>query len=97
MEMMDNDTLEVEEILVEDIATDTLSAKCILFDDDWHTFEEVIEQIMKATKCSFEKAERHTMEVHYNGKSVVYSGDLGRCLNVSSVLEEISLRTNVEC
>lgn len=94
---MDNDTVELQEELVEELATDTLSAKCVLFDDDWHTFEEVIVQIMKATKCSQEQAERHTMEVHYNGKSVVYSGDLGRCLNVSAILEEIALRTNVEC
>ncbi len=97
MEMMDNDTLELQESIVEELATDTLSAKCILFDDDWHTFEEVIDQIVKATKCSKERAERHTMEVHYNGKSIVYTGDLGRCLSVSSILEEISLRTNVEC
>ncbi len=97
MNSADNDTVEVPELLLEETTTDTLSAKCILFNDDWHTFDEVINQIMKATKCSQEKAERHTMEVHFNGKSVVYTGELGRCLNVSSILEEIALRTNVEC
>ena len=94
--MYDSDTLEILEPEVIDSTTSTLSAKCILFNDEWHSFEEVIEQIIKATKCSFEKAERHTMEVHFNGKSVVYTGDLSRALSVSTVLEEISLRTNVE-
>ena len=96
MTFYNSDTLEVLEPEVGDVTTATLSAKCILFNDDWHSFDEVIEQIIKATKCSQEKAERHTMEVHYLGKSVVYTGDLSKALNVSSVLEEIALRTNVE-
>lgn len=93
---MSSDTVETPELAVEDVTSDTLSAKCILFNDEWHTFDEVIEQIMKATKCSREMAERHTVEVHIMGQSIVYSGNLARCLQVSTILEEIALRTNVE-
>ncbi|MFM7775367.1 MAG: ATP-dependent Clp protease adaptor ClpS [Candidatus Kapaibacterium sp.] len=93
---MSSETVETPELAIEDVSTDTLSAKCILFNDEWHTFDEVIEQIIKATKCSRDRAERHTMEVHFSGQSIVYSGQLTRCLQVSSVLEEIALRTNVE-
>lgn len=73
-----------------------LAAKVILFDDDIHTFEEVILQLMKATGCSLESAEAMTVEVHTRGKSVVYQGDLPDCLRVSGVLEEIALHTQVE-
>jgi ATP-dependent Clp protease adaptor protein ClpS len=82
--------------LDEDVAT-MLSSRVILFNDEWHTFEEVIEQIIKATGCSVDKAEVLTLEVHNAGKSMVYDGDLVECLRVSTVLEEIHLRTQIEC
>jgi ATP-dependent Clp protease adapter protein ClpS len=82
--------------LEEDIAV-KLSNRVILYNDEWHTFEEVIEQIIKATGCSFDKAEDLTWEVHNSGKAMVYEGDMGDCLRVSTVLEEIQLRTQIEC
>ena len=71
-------------------------SRVILFNDDWHTFEEVIAQIIKATKCSFIEARDRTFEVHVNGKAVVYSGELADCLRVSGILEEILLHTQIE-
>jgi ATP-dependent Clp protease adapter protein ClpS len=73
-----------------------LGSRVILFNDDLHTFEEVIAQIIKATKCSFIEARDKTFEVHVNGKAVVYSGDLADCLRVSGILEEILLHTQIE-
>ena len=73
-----------------------MPAKCILYNDDWHTFDEVIVQIVKATGCSIEDAERLTWEVHTNGKAAVYEGALSDCLRVSSILEEIALHTSIE-
>lgn len=96
MSLFDSDTVEIVEPDVLDEVGIALPAKCLLYNDEWHTFDEVISQIMKATGCSYEKAESHTLEVHYKGKSVVYEGDLGKCLGVSSILEEIALHTQVE-
>ena len=73
-----------------------LGSRVILFNDDWHTFEEVIDQIIKATKCSFIEARDKTFEVHVNGKAVVYSGEMADCLRVSGILEEILLHTQIE-
>lgn len=73
-----------------------IGSRVILFNDDWHTFEEVISQIIKATKCSFIEARDKTFEVHVNGKAVVFSGELKVCLVVSAVLEEILLHTQIE-
>lgn len=89
-------TQEVEEpdtITTNDV---TNAAKVILFNDDIHTFDDVIVQLMKATSCSMERAEELAWEVHNKGKAVVYDGDLPDCLKVSSVLEEIALHTQVE-
>ncbi len=69
--------------------------KVILYNDDWHSFDEVIEQLMKAIHCSFEKARDFAFEVHVRGKAMVYVGELQKCLKVSSILEEISLHTQI--
>ncbi|HMV25575.1 MAG TPA: ATP-dependent Clp protease adaptor ClpS [bacterium] len=70
--------------------------RVILFNDDIHTFDEVIAQVIKAIGCTVQKAEAIAWEVHTRGKAVVYEGDLGECLRVSSVLEEIGLHTQIE-
>lgn len=70
--------------------------KVILFNDDIHSFDEVIAQLIKAIGCSSIRAEAIAWEVHTTGKAVCYEGDLGECLRVSGVLEEIGLHTQIE-
>ena len=72
-----------------------LECRVILYNDDWHTFDEVIFQLIKAIQCSFEKARDFAFEVHVKGKAVVFMGDMAKCLKVSSVLEEIELHTQI--
>jgi ATP-dependent Clp protease adaptor protein ClpS len=84
-----------EEEVLDEIRT-VEPARAILFNDEVHTFEEVISQIIKALRCDRGKAERLTWEVHNHGKSCVYSGDLKRCLEITHVLEEIQLMTQIE-
>ena len=71
-------------------------ATVILFNDEIHTFEEVIGQIIKALRCDTSKAEALTWEVHSQGKAAVYEGEMSDCLKVNSVLEEIALHTQIE-
>ena len=86
---------QIEEI--EDVEVGTKEpAKVILFNDEVHTFDEVTEQIIKATVCSYTRAEALTWEVHNSGKAVVYEGEMNRCIQVSHVLEEIALMTQIE-
>ena len=71
-------------------------AKVILFNDEIHTFDEVIEQLIKATGCNHHRAEALAWEVHTRGKAIVYEGEMRRCVEVSGVLEEIQLMTQIE-
>ncbi len=71
-------------------------AKVILFNDEVHTFDEVIGQIIKATGCDQATAESLTWEVHNAGKACVFEGEVTRCVQVSGVLEEIELMTQIE-
>lgn len=71
-------------------------ARAILFNDEVHTFDEVIAQIKKATGCGQTKAEALTWEVHSKGKACVCEGTMERCIRVTSILEEIQLHTQIE-
>jgi len=83
------------EIIEEQDTTLTSENKVVLFNDDWHTFEEVIVQLIKALSCSFEHARSLAFEAHTHGKAVVFTGPIQECLRVSSVLEEIALNTQI--
>ena len=71
-------------------------ARVILFNDEVHTFDEVIGQIIKAVRCDLAKAEELTWQVHNYGKAMVYEGEMTKCVEVSGVLEEIALMTQIE-
>lgn len=67
----------------------------VLFNDDVHTFDEVIHQLVKAIGCSVVTAESFAWDVHTKGKATVYEDELEPCLRVQSVLREIELITEV--
>lgn len=85
-----------EETITENDIGTTDAAKVILYNDEIHTFDEVIVQLIKAIGCSPEEAESIAWEVHSKGKAMVYEGELPDCLRVSSILEEIALHTQIE-
>ncbi len=68
----------------------------ILYNDDVHTFEEVINQLVKATGCSTSEAEKLAWTVHTEGKATVYEGSFEECFEVQSVLKEIELVTEIK-
>ena len=89
-------TLEQELAQPTDIDVSSEGFTLILFNDSHHDFEEVINQVMKATGYGYDKAESITLEAHNKGRAAVLAGELERCLNAQSVLEEIALRTSIE-
>lgn len=68
----------------------------ILYNDDVHTFDEVITQLIKATGCSSAEAEKLAWTVHTEGKATVYEGPFEECFEVQSVLREIELITEIK-
>ena len=89
---------EPEGIILPDLDSETsvdVEYRVFLFNDDHHTFEEVISQLIKAINCSFEKGRAFAFEVHVKGKAMVFSGAMQNCINVSSILEEIALHTQI--
>ena len=70
--------------------------KCILFNDEHHSMDEVVSQLMKATGCSPQRATAIMIEAHTAGRAICAEGHRERCEYVSAVLEEIQLGTKVE-
>ena len=68
----------------------------ILFNDDFHEFEEVALQVMRATSCTSGQAEAITWEAHSKGEAVCFTGSRERAELVASILEEIDLRVRLE-
>jgi len=85
-------TVDVE---IEETTDKKLLSSVVVFNDDWHTFDEVIYQLIKATNCNFEKARSQAFEIHTKGSCIVYRGEIKSCLKVSSILEEIALLTQI--
>ena len=67
----------------------------ILFNDDVHSFQEVVLQVQKATGASLKLAQQVTMEAHMTGQAICFTGTLDDCERVVKVLQEISLTTEI--
>lgn len=68
----------------------------ILYNDDVHTFDEVILQLVKATGCAVEEAAKIALNAHAAGRAPAYSGTFDECFRVNGVLREIQLVTEIE-
>lgn len=70
--------------------------RVILYDDDWHGYDEVVMQLQKATACDERTATRITLEVDARGRGVCFRGNLDECQRVVRILREIRLQCEVD-
>jgi ATP-dependent Clp protease adapter protein ClpS len=67
-----------------------------LFNDDHHTFDEVVAQVQQATGCSAGEAFHITYTAHTQGQAVAYVGSKPECEQVAGILREIDLHVELE-
>ena len=68
----------------------------IVYNDDWHSFEAVENQLVKATGCTHEKAEALAIEIDGRGRAVVFGGEQEECERVANILREIKLQVETD-
>lgn len=68
----------------------------ILYNDDWHTFDDVAFQLVKAIACSLDEGYAFAEVVHTEGRARVYDGKREDCERVAGVLREIRLQVEVD-
>lgn len=71
--------------------------RVVLYNDDDHSFDEVVLQIQKATGCDLEKAIDIMWEAHSKGRAICFHGERKECHRVARVLREIRLQAEVDC
>ncbi|NQU43654.1 ATP-dependent Clp protease adaptor ClpS [bacterium] len=67
----------------------------ILFNDEDHSMDEVIGQIVKALQCSFGCAQAITFEAHTQGQALVAVTSKPNAVQIASVLRQIDLRVSL--
>ncbi len=67
-----------------------------LFNDDFHSIDEVVGQILKALKCELDMAVDIMLRAHTRGSATVVIADQSTADDVASVLREILLVVSVE-
>ncbi|MCW3055514.1 MAG: ATP-dependent Clp protease adaptor protein ClpS [Chthonomonadales bacterium] len=68
----------------------------ILYDDDYHSFEEVIVQIQRATGYELERCVHIMLEAHTTGRAITYTGSESECERVARILRQIRLQVETD-
>ena len=71
---------ELEDILVEDEVTSGMKSQLIVYNDDYNTFDWVIQCLMEVCNHTQEQSEQLSILVHFKGKATVKTGTM-RCLD----------------
>lgn len=71
---METETLERTEVVEQQVDERNL----VVFNDDFNTFDHVIESLIKVCKHDTVQAEQCTTLIHYKGKCEVKRGDFER-------------------
>jgi len=67
----------------------------VLFNDDYHTFDFVIEALIKVCDHTTEQAEQSAYIVHFNGKCTVKNGSEKKLRPMKNALIDRDLRAKV--
>lgn len=68
----------------------------ILYNDDYHTQEEVILQVRKATAYPLARCVEIMWEAHTKGRAIAYTGSQADCERVARVLRQIRLQVETD-
>lgn len=94
--MPNPDILIEEEILVEDITDTGEVAHLVVFNDDYNTFEWVIESFIKVCKHSEQQAEQLSMIIHFKGKATVKTATMNVLRPMKDALIDRGLSAHIE-
>jgi len=88
---------QVEELIVEDHATSTSNAsELVVYNDDYNTFDWVIQCLMEICNHGFEQSEQLSLLVHFKGKAVVKTANFDILKPMKDALVDRGLSAVIE-
>ena len=84
-----------EQVDVDILVVEVPQHEIILYDDDFHTFDYVIDSLIDVCEHTLIQAEQCTMLVHYKGKCGVKSGEYKELKEKCSKLLELGLTAEI--
>lgn len=84
-----------EQIDVDVLEQEVPQHEIILYDDDFHTFDFVIDSLIDVCEHTLIQAEQCTMLVHYTGKCAVKTGEYQELKPKCSKLLELGLTAEI--
>lgn len=91
-------TSELNDLLVEDkkASKGLENAQLLVYNDDFNTFDWVIQCFMEVCNHTFEQSEQLSLIVHYKGKAIVKTGNFKKLKPMKDALVERGLSAVIE-
>lgn len=100
--MLKDDSILAENSLEEDVAIDEVisdtmkQAQLVVYNDDFNTFDWVIQCFMEVCNHAFEQSEQLSLIVHYKGKAIVKTGKVEKLKPMKDALVERGLSAVID-
>lgn len=91
-----SDELEQIAEVVEEIPTSLQNAQLVVYNDDFNTFDWVIQCFMEVCNHTFEQSEQLSLLVHYKGKAIVKTGNIDKLKPMKDALVERGLSAVID-
>jgi len=87
---------ELEDLMLEELLETSETSQIVVYNDDYNTFDWVIESLMEVCGHTFEQSEQLSLIVHYKGKAGVKTGGLNELKPLKDALVERGLSAVIE-
>jgi len=96
MDILNIDIQELEETMLLEETTVGKISELIVYNDDFNTFDWVIQSFMEVCSHTFEQSEQLSILVHYKGKATVKTGPIDELRPLKDALIERGLSAVIE-
>jgi len=76
--------------------TNTATAQLLVYNDDFNTFDWVIQSFMEVCDHTFEQSEQLSIIIHFSGKAIIKTGPMSQLTPMKEALVERGISAVIE-